>query len=374
MVHVSDFKKKTVNDIVKLSKEYPIVGIVNMENLPAPQLQSMRSELRGKVELFMTKKTLMKVALEKIKNDRKGIEVLEDYFIGMPALIFTKDSPFKLSRILRKSKAPAPAKAGQIAPNDIIVPKGPTPFAPGPVISELSSAGLKVGVESGKVAVKEDTVVAKKGDKITAKVAEVLTRLGIKPMEVGLGLMVAYENGTIYGREILDVDEQQYISNVSLAALHSFNLAFNITYVIKDNAKLLIGKAFNDAKALGLSQNIIDKGIINELLAKAERSMLSLKGAASIEIFQRPKEAKEEAIALKPEIKEEKPEEETKPEQKPAEFSKEEKPIHKVKEAKPREEPKHAEPKKEEPVKEEKDELLEEELHDLDEESKKIIE
>src|SRR3989338_6455654 len=335
----------------------------------------MRAELRGKVSIFMTKKTLMKIALGNIKNDKKGIEVLEDYFIGMPALIFAKESPFKLAKILRKSKAPAPAKAGQIAPNDIVVPKGPTPFPPGPVISELSSAGLKVGVEGGKVAVKEDAVVAKKGSKITGKVAEVLIRLGIKPMEVGLGLMVAYENGTIYGREIRDVDEQQYISNVSLAALHSFNLAFNITYVTKDNAKLLIGKALNDANALALSQNIIDKGIINELLAKAERSMLSLKGAASIEIFQRPKEAKEEAIALKPEIKEEKSEEEKKPEKKPAEFPREEKPIPKIKEAKPREEPKHAEPKKEEPIKEEtEDKLLKEELEELDKEAREITE
>src|SRR3989338_2862633 len=146
----------------------------------------MRAELRGKVSIFMTKKTLMKIALGNIKNDKKGIEVLEDYFIGMPALIFTKESPFRLARILRKSKTPAPAKAGQIAPADIIVPKGPTPFPPGPVISEFSSAGLKVGVEGGKVAVKEDAVVARKGEKITGKVAEVLARLGIKPMEVGL--------------------------------------------------------------------------------------------------------------------------------------------------------------------------------------------
>ena len=378
MAHVSDFKKKTVNDIVKLSKEYPIVGVINMENLPAPQLQSMRAELRGKVELFMTKKTLMKVALEKIKNDRKGIEALEDHFYGMPALIFTKDSPFKLSRILRKSKTPAPAKAGQIAPNDIIVPKGPTPFAPGPVISELSSAGLKVGVESGKVAVKEDTVVARKGEKITGKVAEVLTRLGIKPMEVGLGLMAAYENGIIYGKEILDVDEQQYIRNVSLAALQGFNLAFNIAYITKGNVKFMIGKAFNDAKALGLSQNIIDKGIIDMLLAKAERSMLSLKNSANIEVTEKPKdEAKEE----KAEAAEKSAEQ---PGEKPAEKKKKTKPEIKeemlgqspapIALEKPAKAP-IREIKKEEPVTEEiEDELLKEELEELDKEAREITE
>ncbi|MBI2207961.1 50S ribosomal protein L10 [Candidatus Woesearchaeota archaeon] len=360
MAHISEFKKKTVDDVVKLSKEYPIIGVVNMENLPAPQLQAMRAELRGKVGLFMTKKTLMKVALEKIKNDKKGIEALEEHFDGMPALIFTKDSPFKLSRILRKSRTPAPAKAGQIAPSDIVVPKGPTPFAPGPIISELSSAGLKVGVESGKVAVKEDTVVAKKGEKITGKVAEVLTRLGIKPMEVGLGLMAAYENGTIYQKEILDVDEQHYINNVNLAALQSFNLAFNITYITKDNAKLLIGKAFTDAKALGISQNIIDSGIIDELLAKAERSMLSLKAVANIETIP-PKEVKEEKAeaAEKPAEKKEEIKPEIKEEKKSAK-----EPIQEI--------------KKEEPVKEERQEEKESEIDEkeaeIEEELKKAKE
>ena len=101
MAHVTDFKKKVVADITKLCKEYPIIGVVNMENLPAPQLQVMRKELRGKVDLFMTKKTLMKIALEKIKKEKKGIEELENYLNGMPALIFTKDNPFKLSKMLR---------------------------------------------------------------------------------------------------------------------------------------------------------------------------------------------------------------------------------------------------------------------------------
>ena len=290
MAHVSEFKKQVVEDITKLSKIYPIIGVVNMENLPAPQLQSMRSELRGKVEMFMTKKRLMKIALEKIKNDKKGVEELEKYFEGMPALIFTKDSPFKLSRILKKSKTSAPAKAGQIAPNDIVVSKGPTPFAPGPVISELSSAGLKVGVEGGKVAVKEDTVVAKKGEKITAKVAEILTRLDIKPMEVGLGLVAAYENGLIYQKSILDIDEKQYSDNVNLASVQAFNLAFNITYITNDNVNLLIGKAFNDSKALGMSEKILDADIIEDLLSSAESSMLSLKNATNIEVVEKPKD------------------------------------------------------------------------------------
>ena len=114
----------------------------------------------------MTKKRLMKIALDQIKNEKNHIEELEKYFEGMPAFIFTNENPFKLSKLLQKSKTRAPARAGQTAPEDIVITKGPTPFAPGPIISELSGVGLKVGVENGKVAVKEDTVIVKKGDKL----------------------------------------------------------------------------------------------------------------------------------------------------------------------------------------------------------------
>jgi hypothetical protein len=161
----------------------------------------------------------------------------------------------------------------------------------------LSGVGLKVGVESGKVAVKEDAVIAKKGEKINSKVAEILTRLDIKPMEVGLGLVAAYEDGIVYKKDVLLIDEEAFNEKLKNAAAYAFNLAFNIAYVTKDNAGLLIAKAFNDAKALGLSQEILEKGIVEDLLDKAERSMSSLKNAANVEVVEKPKEE------AKPEIK-----------------------------------------------------------------------
>ena len=345
--HVAEYKKKIVQNIVECVKEYPIIGVANMENLPAPQLQAMRAKLRGKVYLIMTKKRLMKIALEQVKDDKKNIENLEKYFEGMAALLFTKDSPFKLSKTLQENKSPAPAKAGQTAPKDLIIPKGPTGFAPGPIISELSSVGIKTGVEQGKVAVKEDSLVAKKGEKIQPKVAEVLARMGIEPMEVGLDLVAAYDGGVIYPKDILLIDEKEFMGKLNSACSGAFNLAMFIEYPTKDTINVLLGKAFNDAKAIGLSQNIIDEGVIEELLGKAETGMLSLKDAAKIEVKEKPKEEKKEgskAEEKKPEVKEEpkieevKKEPEAKPEVKEVPKPEEKKEIPKTEE-KPAEEP-----------------------------------
>ena len=309
--HVSEYKKKVVGNLVDLIRKYPIIGIVNMENLPAPQLQHMRAQLRKNAVLTMTKRRLVRIAFEQAEKEKKGIENLNRHLGGMPALIFTNDNPFKLSRTLDKSKSPAPAKPGQIAPKDIIISKGSTPFAPGPFIAELSVAGIKSGIEGGKIAIKEDTVVAKKGDKIKPKVAEILIRLGIQPMEVGLGLEAVYEHGLIYTKDILSISEIEYINRISKASRWAFNLAMFAQYPTKSTIGLLLANAHRDAKILGIERKIFDKGIIEILLGKAESQMLSLKDTANLQVSEakKPQDEPEEKKGVE-EKQEHTPEEE----------------------------------------------------------------
>lgn len=278
--HVSDEKKRTVKEFADLLHEYPIVAAVNMENLPAKQLQNMRAMLRAKgVVLRMTKRRLLKLAIAQAKKDKPGIEAIEQYLTGMPALLFAKENPFSLYKILQKNKSMAPAKAGQIAPKDIVVPAGPTSFAPGPIIGELGQAGIKAGIEGGKVVIKQDSVAVKAGQPIKANVAAILTRLGIEPMEIGLDLVAAYEQGTIYGKDILAVDEAAFIAKVTLAATWAFNLAMDVAFPTKVTTTLLVGRAFNDAKALAVSQGILADKVIPDVLAKAHREMQAVKTA-----------------------------------------------------------------------------------------------
>jgi large subunit ribosomal protein L10 len=270
MAHVAEYKKKIVKDFEKLIKEYPIIGVVNMENLPSAQLCKMRASLRESCVLRMTKRRLLKIVINNIKSQKPGIESIEKYLGGMPALLFTKENPFKLFNMLKKSKSSAPAKPGQTAPKDIVVKAGPTPFAPGPIISELSGCGVKSGVDAGKVVIKQDSIVAREGEKIKPNVAAMLQRLGIEPMEVGLNLVAVLENGVIYDRKVLDIDEEQFRKDVAKAASYALNLAVEIAFPSKDIMGIIIGKAFKDARAISMSQNILCDATAGALLAKAE--------------------------------------------------------------------------------------------------------
>jgi len=280
MAHVSNFKKEVVGQLVKHLLEYPIVGVLNMENLPAPALQTMKAKLRDKAVMAMTKKRLMLKAFEEAEKQKPGISKIITHLRGMPALLFTKENPFAISKIIRKSKSPAAAKAGQVALKDILVKAGPTPFLPGPIIGELGSLGIKSAVENGKVTIKEDKVVVKEGETVNATAANLLSRLDIKPMEVGLDLSAVMEDGIIYDRKILDVDEDQFISNITEASQNSRNLAFEIAYPTKETIVDLLIISHRKAKSLGIEAQILNPGIINEILAKAHNQSISIKQLA----------------------------------------------------------------------------------------------
>lgn len=277
----SDAKKKLVQQLSAEIKEYPIVGVVNLERLPAQQYQVMRSMLakRG-VKIRMARKRLLQRALD--ESNKKNIQQLRERIKGMPAIILSKDNPFSLYATIQKNKSEAPAKGGQVAPRDIIVKAGPTSFAPGPIISELAAVGIKTKVEAGKLAIMNDTTVAKEGQVISAKLAEVLKRLDIKPMEIGLDLVAVWEDGFIFDSRHLHIDEAEFARNLTQAAQWAMNLAVEMAYACKDTADVLLQKAFREAKAVAMDAAYITEETKDELLARSEREALSVKEEANL--------------------------------------------------------------------------------------------
>ena len=192
---VAEWKREEVEDIKRLINDYKVFGVVNMENLPALQLQRLKSNLKGTIFIKVSKKRLIKLALD--KSNKENFDKVKQGIKGMPALIFTMEDPFKLAKLLRKNKSSAPARAGQIAPNDIHIKAGATPFAPGPIIGELGQLGIKTEVKEGKVSIKEDKLLVEEGKIINSKQADLLSKLKIEPMLIGLNLILTYQNGEI---------------------------------------------------------------------------------------------------------------------------------------------------------------------------------
>jgi large subunit ribosomal protein L10 len=279
---VAEWKKKEVKELENTLSKFQIIGIADLTSVPSLALQKMKEKLKPGTVIKMARINLLKVVFENLKTKYPNIENLTPDMRGMVSLVITNDNPFALMKTLNASKTPAPAKAGQFAPRDIKIPAGPTPFAPGPIIGELGKLGIKTGVEAGKVAVKEDTVVVKKGETISKDVATVLTRLQINPMEIGINLMKAWEKGTIYDSELLSIDEKAFKAKLNNAITDAFKLAYSVKYPTKETLELFIREAQIDACKLADSENIITDGNVARVLGKIEASAQALKSSLNL--------------------------------------------------------------------------------------------
>jgi len=272
---VTAWKEPIVEKIANDIKNAKTVAVVNLVDLPSKQLQDIRSKVKKNMKIRVTRKRLLRRALE--KSGAKGSEKLIEHLKGMSALLCSDLDSFELFKILKVNMSDSPAKTGQVAPFDIIIPAGPTQFSPGPILSELGEAGLKAAIESGKVVIKESAVVVKEGEEVSEKVASVLSKFEIKPMKIGLNLLVALENNELMLRETLDIDEEVYNKKLQLAHSEAFKLAISQSIINKETIEILLLQATNDAEALASSQGILTEKNVKELITKTEKSAIELK-------------------------------------------------------------------------------------------------
>ncbi|MBI0584425.1 MAG: 50S ribosomal protein L10 [Methanomassiliicoccus sp.] len=315
MAHVASWKKAKVKELADVMVKNPVVAIVDVHGIPSPQMQDMRHGLRKYASVMMTRNNLVLLALDEANKQRPGLDKLKPMVGGQCAIIATPMNPFKLFQQMEATKSAAPAKPGDIAPEDIIVKEGETPFKPGPIVGELQKAGIPAAIEGGKIVIRKDKVLVEKGHKVPEDLAKLLPKLEILPMIVGLDLRAAFEDGLLYEKAVLNVPVGYYPTMLATAARNATALGVSIVYPTKQTIGPLMGKAYREASALGVKAAIPTKDTIGPLLAKARAEMLAIASHVPGLEDDRLKQQLSAAVAPAPQEKKvEKKEEEKKPE------------------------------------------------------------
>jgi len=281
LAHVAEWKYNEVKHLTDTLTKNKVIGIVEIGGIPAPQMQQMRKNLHGKAYIRSAKNNLIFLALDEVEKQIKGISALKEYVKGQTAIIATDMNPFKLFSQIKSTRTKAPAKGGEIAPEDITVKAGDTPFKPGPIVGELQKVGIPAAIQEGKVVIKTDKVIVPKGEKIPPDVAQMLTRLEIYPIEIGMTLHAVFEDGNIFKSDVLDINVDEFINQIKQASIDAFNLAVETSWITKETIQPLLIKAYHNAFTLAVEKGIINKETIKYILAKANAQMLALKNITS---------------------------------------------------------------------------------------------
>ena len=286
-------KEAKVEEFEQAIQEHEVIGILDMQSLPARQLQEIEREIEEFADIKMSRKTLMDIALENI--EKEGIDHLDTDQAMQPAFIFSTKDPFQLYSLIQDNQTSAAADGGEIAPNDIEVPEGDTGIGPGPMLGKLQQTGAQVQVQDGSIHVMEPATMVEAGEEITSDDAEILNQLGIEPLQIGLDLVIAYNDGEVFNAEELDIDTEQYREDIESAATAGFNLAVNAGVVNKTTASAIISEAAQKAKNVAISEGLPEEETIEEAVSYAHSAAQSVDSETDIEAAKEDLQEDEEA-------------------------------------------------------------------------------
>lgn len=263
--HIPPAKKEIVHELSDLIKNKKTILIASIEDIPSSQFQEIVKKLRGRAIVKVPKKNLIFRAID--SSGDEAVKKLKEHFQNSVAILFSDLDCFELALDLEKSKRPAKAKAGQEAPEDIEIDAGPTDLVPGPAISELGAVGIQIQIEKGKIHIKKSKVIVKQGEKISARAADVMSKLDIKPFSIGFIPLSAFDTkeGKLYLE--IKINKEGTIEELKSAYSKALPFAVEIGYSTEDTIKFLIGKAGMHEKALDKfaeAESLEDKEIDNE--------------------------------------------------------------------------------------------------------------
>ena len=275
---VVSWKKDTVKDLVELLKSGDTIAVIDIHGVPAGAMLGMRASLRTEMNIQVAKKRLMTIAWERAGFKDSNLDELFQGAI-QPALVSSSSlNSFEMFTELKKTEAGRAAKEGDVAPHQIVVEKMDTGMPPGPIVGELNSVGIPAKIIGGSVQIQKRTVVLEEGEVFEGDMGMMLSKIGINPIVTGLRLCGTLEGGTLFAPSTLDIDYEQFETDLISYAAGAFNLACNITWFTSQTMPTILAKASREAMAVALEAAIATADTMPHLVGRAHSGALAVAG------------------------------------------------------------------------------------------------
>ena len=274
---VAGWKKDRVSELTEIFSSEGVVAVVDVSGVPASNMIDMRNTLRKRMSIRMAKKSLVRIAWSEAGRAESEIESLLEG-AHQPCIVHSDSmNAFEIFGELEKTRQGRAAKAGEKFPNEVTIPAGPTEFGPGPIVGEFNAVGIPAKIDKGKVAIQKDTTFSE-GAEISADLGIMLAKLGINPIEIGLILIGAIEEGHLFQSSDLDLDTDGLRNDIVSATSGAFNLACNVRWFSSTTTPTLISKASSEALSVALEAGVVNDTTAATILSQAQSRMMSLAG------------------------------------------------------------------------------------------------
>merc|ERR1712098_256781 len=199
------------------------------DNVGSKQMQEIRIALRGQAVVMMGKNTMMRKAIRGHLETNPDLERLLPHIKQNVGFVFTNKELLHVRDLLLANKVKAPAKAGALAPIDVIVPAQNTGMGPEKT-SFFQALAIPTKITKGTIEIIKDVDIIKAGDRVGMSEATLLNMLKISPFSYGLVIHKVYDSGSVFAPEILDITDVDLLSKFSKGVANVAALSLAIKY------------------------------------------------------------------------------------------------------------------------------------------------
>jgi len=225
----SSWKANYFLKLTQLLDEYPKCFIVGADNVGSKQMQEIRIALRGKAVVLMGKNTMMRKAIRGHLEKNPDLERLLPFIKMNVGFVFTKEELIAVRDMLLANKVKAPAKAGALAPLDVIVPAQNTGMGPEKT-SFFQALSIPTKITKGTIEIIQDVPLITSGDRVGMSEATLLNMLKISPFTYGLVVQKVYDSGSVFDPEILDITDEDLKAKFMTGVANVAALSLAISY------------------------------------------------------------------------------------------------------------------------------------------------
>lgn len=248
----SERKQAYFAKIVKLLEEHTKILVIGADNVSSNQMQKIRISLRGKAIILMGKNTMMRKAIRGHAQQNPAIEAILPYVKNNIGFIFTKDDLSEVRKIVLENKVSAPAKAGSIAPIDVLLPAGNTGMEPTHT-SFFQALNIPTKIAKGQIEILQDQKIIIEGEKVGASEANLLQKLNIKPFSYGLVPTIVYDDGSIYAAKVLDLSPADIAAKFGKGVKNIASIGLKIGYPTIASVPHSIARGYKNILAASLA-------------------------------------------------------------------------------------------------------------------------
>lgn len=277
----ADRKDIYCNKLKELLSTYQHIFIVHADNVGSNQMQQIRIKLRGLAVILMGKNTMIRRV---IREEFKGsdLERLTNVMKGNVGFVFCKeDDMTEVRTIIKENKVPAAARAGLVAPCDVVVPAGGTGLEPS-FTSFFQALGIATKINRGAIEIVQQVSLIEEGTKVGSSEATLLGKLNIKPFTYGLVIKHVYDNGNIYDPSILDITNEDLVEKFRIGVYNIAAIGLAIGYPTLASIPHSIVNCYKNILAVSVATEYTFEGSekIKEILANPEAFAAAAAAAA----------------------------------------------------------------------------------------------